>query len=364
MVNNQSLWELLQQRNLPRRRFLKSCVALTGLLGLAPAMLTKTIAQAEMRPGPESALPWTFAMISDTHDSDMVSTKTGVTAYLTPIINYIVDEHPDFVLQTGDLITGAQTLITSPAFKKYDMQYATYKQVTAPLVQAKIPLFVVRGNHDYGLHNEDSALAKAYMANIAGTMPQNGPPAAKGLSYSFVHKKIKFIMIDQYVNTSGGIVTLPLDWLKNELENSQGAEHIFVMGHSPAYTPDTTASSKVAQFNLFDQSTLRDQFWQLLTDHHVTAYVSGHEHLYFRGQVSGVPQIVIGDLGIIASYNPATVDSRMTGVFPTAPVPKSEGRPGYSIFTVDDSKNSITVTEYWLDQNNNKYIYDTYSLMS
>jgi 3',5'-cyclic AMP phosphodiesterase CpdA len=362
MVNIQSLGELLQQRNLPRRRFIKTCLALTGLLGLSPAMLPNVIARAETRSSPINGKIWKFAMISDTHDSDMVGTKTGVTGYLAPIINYLVDEHPDFVLQTGDLITGAQTLLTSPAFRKYDMQYANYKQVTAPLGRANIPLFVVRGNHDYGLHNEDATLNKAYMADIASTMPQNGPPDAKGLSYSFIHNKIKFIMIDQYVSAASGIVTLPMDWLKNELESRQGVEHIFVMGHSPAYTPDTTASSKIAQFNLFDQTNLRDQFWKLLTDYHVTAYVSGHEHLYFRGQANGLPQIVIGDLGIIASYNPANVDSCLTNVFPTTPVPQSEGRPGYIVFTVDDSKNSITATEYWLDQNNNKYVYDTYLL--
>lgn len=363
MFNNQSLWELLQQRNLPRRRFIKTCVALTGLLGLSPAMLPNVIGRAETRPSTANARAWKYAMISDTHDSDMVSTKTGVTASLTPIINYIVDERPDFVLQTGDLITGAQTLMTSPAFKNYDTQYAYYKLVTGPLGRANIPLFVIRGNHDYGLYNEDVALNKAYMADIAGKMPQNGPPDAKGLSYSFIHKKIKFIMIDQYVNAANGIVTLPMDWLRNELESRQGVERIFVMGHSPAYTPDTTASSKIAQFNLFDQTDLRDQFWKLLTDNHVTAYVSGHEHLYFRGQANGLPQIVIGDLGIMAGYNPANVDSHLTNVFPTTPVPQSECRPGYSIFTVDDSKNSITATEYWLDQNNAKYIYDTYTLI-
>ena len=51
-------------------------------------------------------------MISDTHDADMQHTPTGVTPYLPPVISYLVAEHPDFVLQTGDLITGAQTLPT------------------------------------------------------------------------------------------------------------------------------------------------------------------------------------------------------------------------------------------------------------
>lgn len=356
MADKQALWELLQQRKVPRRGFLKSCAALAGLLGMSAAPLPAVVARAA------TAQSWKFAMISDTHDSDMVSTKTGVTAYLPPIINYIVGEQPAFVLQTGDLITGAQTLMTSPAFRKYEMQYAYYKQVTVPLGRANIPLFVIRGNHDYGLHNEDAALNKAYMADIACAMPQNGPPEAKGLSYSFVHNKIKFIMLDQYVNAAKGIVTLPMEWLKSELQTRQGAEHGLVMGHSPAFTPDTTASSRIAQFNLFDQAGLRDQFWKLLTDSHVTAYISGHEHLYFRGKADGLLQIVIGNLGCSSSYNPATVDRRVTDVVPTAPVPQAACRPGYSIFTVDGGKNSIAVTEYWLDENNDRYVYDTFAL--
>lgn len=367
MTNNQSFRDLLQQRNLSRRRFIKTCATLTGLLGLSPAMLPDFIARANALPSPSKgsvkASAWKFAMISDTHDADMQHTQTGVTAYLSPIISYIVAEHPDFVLQTGDLITGAQTLPTSSAYKQFDMQYANYKKVTAPLAQANIPLYVIRGNHDFGLHNGDPSLYQAYMAGIAGTMPQNGPSTAKGLSYSFIHNNAKFIMIDQFVNTSGGIVTLPMDWLKSELQNSQGVRHIFVMGHSPVYTPDTTASSKIAQFNLFDQASLQSQFWQLLTDNHATAYISGHEHLYFRGQANGIPQIVFGNLGCISSYNPATVDSRLTNVFPTTAVPNTQGRPGYAIFTVENGKNSVTATEYWLDQNNQKYVFDTFTLI-
>ena len=314
---------------------------------------------------PAYAQTWKFAMISDSHDSNMTKTKTGVTPYLAPIISYIVAEHPDFVLQTGDLITGAQTLLTSPAVEKFGMQYAYYKQITAPLAGANIPLFVMRGNHDFGLQDEKQTLAKAYMEQEAIAMPQNGPPDAKGLSYSFVHNKIKFIMIDQFTNASKGVVTLPMDWVRSELENRQGAEYIFVMGHSPVFTPNTSSTNNGGQFNLFDQPTLQGQFWKLLTDHHVTAYVSGHEHLYFRGQANGIPQIVIGNLGgPLINYNPATVDSRLANVFPTTPVPDTAARPGYIIFTVDDSKNSITATEYWLDTNNNKYVYDTFEVIS
>ena len=309
---------------------------------------------------PVYAQTWKFAMISDTHDVDKAHTETGVTFHLAPIITYIIEEKPDFVLETGDLITGVLTKKSSQVYKKYDMQYANFQQVTAPFAQANIPLFVIRGNHDYGSFNEESAVTKEYMEFLGNTMPQNGPEDGKGLSYSFIHNKIKFIMIDQYVNASEGNVTLPIEWIKNELENKQDAEQIFVMGHSPAYAPNSNASDHVAHFNLFDQPTLRDEFWQLLTDNHVTSYISGHKHLYFRGRVNGVAQIVIGNLGAASSYHPANVDSHLTDVFPTIPVAEKNDRPGYIIFTVDDSKKTITANEYWLDGNNNKYLYDTY----
>jgi hypothetical protein len=365
MSSIRSLPDLLQQGNLSRRRFLKTCAALTGLLGLPLALPPDRVARAAALPGsskaPVSKSPvWKFAMISDTHDADMQHTPTGVTPYLPPIIGYIVAEHPDFVLQTGDLITGAQTLPTSPAYKQFDMQYANYKKVTAPLAQANIPLYVIRGNHDYGLYNGEPALSQSYLAVIASIMPQNGPTAAKGLSYSFVHNNAKFIMIDQFVNTAAGIVTLPMDWLKTELQNTQGAHHVFVMGHSPVYSPDTTASSKMAQFNLFDQSALQSQFWQLLIDNHATAYISGHEHLYFRGGKWAAANRD-RNLGCISSYNPP-LSTAVEQCVPTTPVPNTQGARLCCIH-VDDGKRSITATEYWLDQNNQKHVYDTFTVI-
>ncbi|QDR79328.1 hydrogenase small subunit [Sporomusa termitida] len=50
MSYNQSLGDLLQNRNLSRRQFIKVCCALTGMLGLSPSMLPEVIARAETRP--------------------------------------------------------------------------------------------------------------------------------------------------------------------------------------------------------------------------------------------------------------------------------------------------------------------------
>lgn len=47
MVYGRSLWELFQQQSLSRRHFLKTCFAVTGMLGLSPALLPEVVARAE-----------------------------------------------------------------------------------------------------------------------------------------------------------------------------------------------------------------------------------------------------------------------------------------------------------------------------
>lgn len=49
MFNGQTLWELFQEKKLSRRSFVKTCVAVTGMLGLSPAALPDVIARAEKR---------------------------------------------------------------------------------------------------------------------------------------------------------------------------------------------------------------------------------------------------------------------------------------------------------------------------
>lgn len=47
MKEKNSLWDLFQKRNLSRRSFVKTCVALTGMLGLSPSMLPQVVSAAE-----------------------------------------------------------------------------------------------------------------------------------------------------------------------------------------------------------------------------------------------------------------------------------------------------------------------------
>ncbi|EAX46313.1 hydrogenase (NiFe) small subunit HydA [Thermosinus carboxydivorans Nor1] len=47
-----TLWDLFQKRSFSRRSFLKTCVALTGMMGLAPSMMPEVVVAAERKPLP------------------------------------------------------------------------------------------------------------------------------------------------------------------------------------------------------------------------------------------------------------------------------------------------------------------------
>jgi hydrogenase small subunit len=49
MEHSDSLWALFRKRGISRRSFLKTCVAVTGLLGLPPAMLPEVVAAADQK---------------------------------------------------------------------------------------------------------------------------------------------------------------------------------------------------------------------------------------------------------------------------------------------------------------------------
>ena len=66
-----SLWTLFQERRLSRRTFMKSCVALTAILGLPPTMLDTVVKAAETTELP--TVIWLFfILLSWLNFSDVV----------------------------------------------------------------------------------------------------------------------------------------------------------------------------------------------------------------------------------------------------------------------------------------------------
>jgi hypothetical protein len=164
-----------------------------------------------------SANSWAFVIFGDTRgDFDPaktppydLSTATGVSPVLPQIATKIASMNPEFVLHVGDLTCGDLYRVmakTYPGLRDipYAEQFQAFEDAVQPITAAHIPLYTVRGNHEVSCGDgvdgkPDPTLAAAYYQAFGRYMPQNDP-SQKGLTYSFSHKQVTVVAVDQYSN--------------------------------------------------------------------------------------------------------------------------------------------------------------------
>ncbi len=298
----------------------------------------------------EGVAPWTFVVIGDTRDEHL-NTTTGVSPYLRTLAERIAGDQPDLVLHDGDLVNGYYTNASSPIRGNYTAMFSNWKSAMAPLYDYQngtgTPIYTIRGNHEDGELLTDAALKKAYQDEIGRMMPQNGPPGEEGLTYSFAHNGARFIMLDQYMGDTvidkGAVNQL---WLDKQLADDRGPFTI-VMAHTPAFKvcEDIMISPPP---NLYNQPAARDRFWNSLADAGVKVYFCGHAHLYCRGSLDGVQQVVVGDCGAgFEPYDPA--DLMMTPEYPLEKVNSSVHKVGYMLVSVNEANRTIETVQKLYD---------------
>ena len=91
MENRDSLWNVFQKRGLSRRSFLKTCVTITGILGLSPTMLPEVISAAE-----KNVLPvviWLHGHECTGCDESFIRSQSPLVSDL--VLNQIALEYDD-----------------------------------------------------------------------------------------------------------------------------------------------------------------------------------------------------------------------------------------------------------------------------
>ncbi len=223
---------------------------------------------------------WRFIVTGDSRDGD-----NGVnTVILGELADEIVDRQVDFVLITGDLVTGYNEQAA------LESQLNTWLKTVQPVYDAGIGVYPVRGNHDVGEPAGVSAWNNVFKGEFG--LPQNGPAGEKNLTYSFTHKNSLVIGLDQYVTTR----RVNQSWLDSQLAaNTQ--PHIFVLGHEPAFKTRHDAC-------LDDYPDARDRFWASIEKAGGRTYFCGHDHLYNHVRVdddgepsNDIHQYIVGTAG-------------------------------------------------------------------
>ena len=201
---------------------------------------------------------WKFIVTGDSRGKDN-GVNTGI---LGELVAEIVKEDAEFVLVSGDMVNGYVDQ------EELASQFNTWLETMEPVYEAGIGVYVVRGNHDVGEPGGTMAWNKAF-----SDMPDNGPEGEKNLTYSFTHKNVFVVAVDQYINPQQVNQT----WLDGQFAaNTQ--PHIFVFGHEPAF-------KALHKDCLDDKPAERDLFWKSIEKAGGRTYFCGHDHFYNHAQI-------------------------------------------------------------------------------
>jgi hypothetical protein len=143
-----------------------------------------------------------------------------------------------------------------------------------------------------------------YDANGSGMQPDivnTGPSGCPETTYSFDYDNAHFVVVNDHCandgdNVTDGDITEHLyNWLVSDLA-ATNKEHIFVIGHEPAYPqPDAdNGRARHMEDSLNAYPANRDRFWTLLKKAGVVAYICGHTHNYSAVKIDGVWQLNSG----------------------------------------------------------------------
>lgn len=196
------------------------------------------------------------------------------------IIDQLKAEKPQAVLLVGDIINAE---VTAQAVRE---QWNNINLAIAALAPGVILPTV--GNHE--TNGLKSVLP--YFNEAFPKLPTNGPEGYKGLTYSYDLGSVHFVSItSEHPNRFHALGSDQLEWLDNDLAANK-QRYTFVFSHDPAFPVGPHTGSSLDAY-----PKDRDQFWKILQKNKVTAYISGHEHLYNRSQQGGLTHLVIGSSG-------------------------------------------------------------------
>lgn len=207
---------------------------------------------------PLQAEPWTFAVMGDTRGPD---DSPGVnTQIVSSIAMDIASNACRFVLVTGDLIWGGSGDIRD--------QYDVWKNAMAPVYRAGIPIYPIRGNHEY-IRDPTGTVWRSVFPNL----PTNGPAGEVGLTYSFAFSNAFCVGLDEYIRRH----RINQAWLDTQLK-SNTKPHVFVFGHEPAFRVNHADC-------LASHAAERNIFWDGFQRTGGRVYFCGHDHFYNRAVV-------------------------------------------------------------------------------
>ena len=228
---------------------------------------------------------FSFAFMTDIH---LTYERNAVPGF-NQAISSVNDLNPDFVVMGGDLIMDALG-------QRYSLADSLYKLYAETVRSFEMPIFNTMGNHEiYGIYSKSEA----------DTLnPEYGEKMFEkrlGASYnSFMHKGWKFMILnsvedagnDRYI---GRIDDAQIDWIKNELQETDPETPIVISTHIPFITASTQKYAGTTVAN--DSSTVVSngkEVLDLFKGYKLKLVLQGHLHSVEDIYIDGIHFITGG----------------------------------------------------------------------
>lgn len=194
-----------------------------------------------------------------------------------------ITPHPEFIVFPGDEISGLV-----PDRDQLLAQWRHWLDVEMNWLDRRtIPMWHSTGNHTtYSRMSED-------MFREVLAMPTNGPPGQRGRSYWVRRGNLLLVFVNTLWSGLGGEGFIETEWLDDVLSQNQDATHKLVVGHHPVFS--VNGFSGPCQRDVEPRSGA--QFWQLLVQHGVRAYLCSHILAFDVRIHQGVLQICTAGAG-------------------------------------------------------------------
>ena len=204
---------------------------------------------------------FTFIVLGDNRSGDDIYSK---------LVGMMMERKPAFIVNTGDQVPDEDDL----------KEWARFWEMSKPI---KVPYFLTVGNHD--VNDAKSELFYKKQVDLPGNE----------LYYSFIAGNALFIVLDSYLTGEQKKITgEQYQWLEGILAKSP-QKYKFIFLHHPLY-PDKDKGRHYGN-SLDRYPGDRDKLQALFVKHKVTTVFAGHDHLYLRATVNGIPHIIAGGGG-------------------------------------------------------------------
>lgn len=216
--------------------------------------------------------------------------STHYDRYVDSSLVWIERWKPDAIITAGDHIAGQSLRLDEENI--HEMWKAFEEIIARPVYELGIPFGITMGNHDAsrsGTFNHERKIAEEYWTGRPHLLNM-----ADGENYPFYYSfTVNELFVISWDASYSVISEKEREWIREQLnsDNARNASWRILTGHLPLYA---VAEGRNRRGEILKDA---DELFEMLRDHKLDIYISGHHHAYYPAKKDGILLLSAGAIG-------------------------------------------------------------------